>query len=334
MKKLLWLISLCILFIPLKIILAAEVRNITFPVQGIFNYSDSYGDPRSGGRVHEGIDIMTAKMTPLLAAVDGIISYAPSEEPSWGYVIYLRDSDGYSYNYLHINNDTPGTDDGLGGVINAYAPGISRGVSVKAGQVIAYAGDSGNAEDVGSHLHFEIRLPNDDPINPYASLQASFISGTFNPQSARDSVATINIDKQLATSTEAKCVSNSLIKGKTAAVYYCGADGKRYVFPNLNTYSSWYSDFKNVIQISDEELAAIQLGGNVTYRPGVRLIKITTDPRVYAVDQGGALRYVTTPTVAESMYGVNWNKSVDDLSDAFFVNYKLGESIVAPLAKN
>ncbi len=333
MKKLLYLFSLCIFLVPLKVSLAAEVRNITFPVQGTYSYSDSYGDPRSGGRVHEGIDIMTSKMTPLLAAVDGMITYAPTEQPSWGYAIYLRDSDGYSYNYLHINNDTPGTDDGLGGAINAYAPGISRGVNVTAGQAIAYAGDSGNAEDVGSHLHFEIALPNGDSINPYPSLKASFISGTYSPQLARDGDLTINSDKQLATSTEANCVSNSLIKGKTAAVYYCGADGKRYVFPNLNTYSSWYPDFKNVTQITDEALAAVPLGGNITYRPGVRLIKIQTDPRVYAVDRGGVLRYVTNPTIAESMYGVNWNKSVDDLSDAFFVNYTLGASITAPLAK-
>lgn len=331
MKKLIYILNICSLLLPLHLTQAAEIRNIVFPVQGLYSFSDSYGDPRSGDRVHEGIDIMTAKMTPLVAAVDGIIFSAPPAEPSYGYVINLRDSEGYYYDYLHINNDTPGTDDGLGGTFYAYAPGISRGVSVKAGQLIAWAGDSGNAESTGSHLHFEIHLPTHEPINPYASLMAAMHMGTFDPKLAQAETLTINADKSLASSTTANCLSNTLIKGATDAVYYCGADGKRYVFPNLKIYNSWYLDFKNVITIKSTELAKIPLGGNVTYRPGVRLVKITTDPRVYAVSRGGVLRYVTNPIVAESMYGSTWNKQVDDLSDAFFMNYNIGESITAPL---
>jgi hypothetical protein len=94
-------------------------------------------------------------------------------QASWGYAITLEDSDGYTYNYLHINNDTPGTDDGKGGVDNAYAPFISRGATVRKGQLIGWMGDSGNAENVGSHLHFEIRRPDGTAIDPYLSLIAA-----------------------------------------------------------------------------------------------------------------------------------------------------------------
>ena len=69
----------------------------------------------------------------------------------------------------------------------------------------------------------------------------------------------------------------SLIKAGGSAVYWYGADGKRYVFPNEKTYLSWYADFSGVQTVSDADLASIMIGGNVTYKPGVRMLKITTD---------------------------------------------------------
>src|SRR5262249_51428540 len=71
--------------------------------------------------------------------------------------------------YIHINNDTPGTDDGLGSEEYAFAPGLQTGDHVTAGQHIAYVGDSGNAENVGPHCHFELYGP-DGWINPTPSL--------------------------------------------------------------------------------------------------------------------------------------------------------------------
>jgi hypothetical protein len=281
--------------------------------------------------VHEGIDIFAPKMTPLIAAVDGRITSLPQDEPSYGYAIFMRDDEDYQYRYIHVNNDTPGTDDGQGGVTYAYAPTITRGARVVKGQLLGWVGDSGNAENVGSHLHFEIRLPDGTPINAYQSLLNASRPGSFNPEGAKLATATINDDKQLLSGSSAACQSNSLIKASTDAVYYCGADGKRYVFPNQKIYMSWYADFSGVITITDAELANIPLGGNVNYRPGVRMVKIETDPKVYAVDRGGILRHVTTPEIATSMYGANWSKQVEDLSDAFFFNYRLGEPITTSL---
>lgn len=119
-----------------------------------------------------------------------------------------------------------------------------------------------------------------------------------------------------------------LIRGQSFnAVYYMGEDGFRYVFPNDKAYFTWYTDFSTVKFISDAELAKIQIGGNVTYKPGVRMVKINTDPRTYVVDEGGTLRHVTSEAIAVSMYGNDWNKKIDDIADGFFSNYILGDAI-------
>ena len=127
----------------------------------------------------------------------------------------------------------------------------------------------------------------------------------------------------------AGCTSGSLIKGSLAAVYYCGSDGKRYVFTNDKNYFTWYADFSSVMIISDADLASIQIGGNVTYRPGVKMIKIQTDPKVYAIAHGGVLRHIPSEACAVTLYGATWNKQIDDVSDAFFTNYSVGAAINA-----
>jgi plastocyanin len=111
------------------------------------------------------------------------------------------------------------------------------------------------------------------------------------------------------------------------SVYYLGADNKRYVFPNEKTYFTWYSDFAGVKEVSASTLASFTIGGNATYRPGIRMVKITTDPKVYAVTRGGVLRWVKTEAAAQALYGNDWNKKIDDVPDAFFVDYKIGADI-------
>lgn len=132
--------------------------------------------------------------------------------------------------------------------------------------------------------------------------------------------------------------SGDLIRGTTfSAVYYMGADGFRYVFPNEKTYKTWYSDangnadFSDVVMISDAELADIQMGGNVTYRPGVKMIKINTDPKVYVVTKGGTLYHVDSESVASSLYGSTWNKQIDDVPDGYFGNYEISGKAISTL---
>lgn len=125
-------------------------------------------------------------------------------------------------------------------------------------------------------------------------------------------------------------VASGLIKSASyAAVYYQATNGKRYVFPTEKTYKSWFPDFSNVTVVSDVSLAMLPIGGNITYRPGTKMIKIVSSPQVYAVAKGGVLRWVTQESIAAAYYGPQWNTMVEDVPDAFFTNYTEGEMIDA-----
>ena len=140
-------------------------ENIIFPVVGDVSYTDTFGAPRSDGRTHEGTDIMTTdalKGLPVVAAATGTVKWIGAT------CCYLAvdHGDGWETWYIHLDNDTPGTDDGLGWGI---ADGIVPGAVVDAGQLIGWVGDSGNAEETDPHLHFEIRFEG-VALNPYPYL--------------------------------------------------------------------------------------------------------------------------------------------------------------------
>ena len=117
------------------------------------------------------------------------------------------------------------------------------------------------------------------------------------------------------------------MEGNTSVYYFDGA--KRFVFPNEATYFSWYSDFSGVVTIPSSELQSYLLGGNVVMRPGTKLVKITTDPKVYAVEANGVLRHVQTEAQAIALYGTDWAKNVVDVPDAFFTNYTIGTALAS-----
>ncbi len=120
----------------------------------------------------------------------------------------------------------------------------------------------------------------------------------------------------------------NLIKvANSSAVYYYGADSRRYVFPNEKVFYSWFDNFDNVVTISDDEMAQLPIGGLVTYRPGVKLVTFTTTKDVYVVTQGGILRKLKDEAMARNLYGEHWNKLVDDINDAFFASYKFGDDL-------
>lgn len=111
------------------------------------------------------------------------------------------------------------------------------------------------------------------------------------------------------------------------AVYFYGSDGKRRPFPNEKTYFSWYTGFDNVKTVPLETLSKIPLSKAVTYKPGSKLVKFQTLNKVYAVSRDGSLRWVANEGLARDFYGLDWNKKVDDVSDAFYTNYKFGLDI-------
>jgi len=114
-----------------------------------------------------------------------------------------------------------------------------------------------------------------------------------------------------------------------SAVYAIGADGMRHAFPSASVYQSWWDGFEDVELIDPTNLASYALGGNVTVRPGTFLVKITTDPRVYAVEPGGILRWVTSEELAQDLYGSAWADRVIDVPDTYFANYERGEDIIS-----
>ncbi len=152
---------------------AATVHDILFPVAGDVSYTDTFGAPRGSGRTHEGQDLLGEKMQELVAADSGTITTLTWPEASYGYYVRLTADDGWVYTYVHINNDTPGTDDDAAEREDVYGPGIEEGARVERGQLIGYLGDSGNAESTQPHLHFEMHDPDGALVNPMASLDAA-----------------------------------------------------------------------------------------------------------------------------------------------------------------
>lgn len=136
-------------------------RDLMIPVQGIKpgELQNTFDDSRSTGRVHEAIDIMAPRNTPVVAVESGRIAKLFTSKLG-GLTIYQFDpTETYSYYYAHLER---------------YAPGIQEGMQVNRGQVIGYVGTSGNANPEGPHLHFAIFKLNEQknwwegaPINPF-----------------------------------------------------------------------------------------------------------------------------------------------------------------------
>jgi len=80
-----------------------------------------------------------------------------------------------------------------------------------------------------------------------------------------------------------------------------------------------------------DQMSQIPIGGNITYRPGSKLVKFQTDTKTYLPTKGGVLRWVQTESVANTYFGSNWNQQVDDISEAFYINYKFGEAVANPI---
>ena len=131
--------------------------------------------------------------------------------------------------------------------------------------------------------------------------------------------------------------SGDLIKGSGTAVYYYGADAKRYVFPYQASYASWYgSAFAGVTTMTDADLIAIPFGGNVTVQPGMLAQVVSMDspwmvmdPKVYAVEKGGVLRWVKTADVAVAIFGATWESKIVAIPEALLTNYTIGAEINA-----
>jgi murein DD-endopeptidase MepM/ murein hydrolase activator NlpD len=152
---------------------AEEFRLVYFPHEDVdSSFSNDWGDARSEGRSHKGTDIMAEKHSAVVAVADGFVTKI-DESPRSGYYVRITHRDGWQSWYMHLNNDTPGTDDGKGGPEGAYPADLEVDMFVSAGTVIGYVGDSGNAEGAGSHTHFELHNGR-RAVNPYPFLADAY----------------------------------------------------------------------------------------------------------------------------------------------------------------
>ncbi len=120
------------------------------PVQGPRAFSNDWGQPRSGGRRHQGNDILSPRGTPVVASVSGTVRAHSSSLGGLSY--YLNGDDGNTYFGTHL--------DSLSGASGRVAQGA----------VLGTVGDSGNARGGPTHLHFEIHPGGGAPVNPYPTL--------------------------------------------------------------------------------------------------------------------------------------------------------------------
>ncbi|MCI0412788.1 M23 family metallopeptidase [bacterium] len=136
-------------------------RQLLFPLQAMprKTMKNTFRDSRGGGRLHEGVDILAPRNTPVIAIEDGKIARLWTSKFG-GITVYQFDpTNSYVYYYAHLEK---------------YAPNLKEGASVKKGQVIGYVGTSGNAPPNTPHLHFAIyratepgRWWQGKPIDPY-----------------------------------------------------------------------------------------------------------------------------------------------------------------------
>ncbi len=126
---------------------------IVCPVAGPVSFVDSWGDSRSGGRGHQGTDMMADYGTPTVAPVGGTVEHRGSSLGglSW----YLHGDDGNTYYGTHLS-----------GYENEGAGWVA------AGTVIGYVGDSGNAAGT-PHLHFELQPGGGSAVNSYPLVAAA-----------------------------------------------------------------------------------------------------------------------------------------------------------------
>jgi hypothetical protein len=146
----------------------SQAPTAVFPVLGPATYIDDFGAPRHQGR-HEGIDIMSVRRAPALAVEAGRVEF---NSGGWGCMLYLLGDSGAKYLYVHLNNDLTMKNDNRGKCVAgvAFAKGLKRGQRVEVGEHIAYVGDSGDADGIQPHLHFERHPGGGAATNPFRYL--------------------------------------------------------------------------------------------------------------------------------------------------------------------
>jgi len=148
-------------------------KQIVFPVLGRTVLTNSFGDPRGQG-AHEGEDMMAARKAPAIAAEAGRVKFHTGSGRA-GCMLYLYGDSGTKYMYIHLNNDLTMSNDNRGACVQgvAFAKGLKDGQRVLAGQPVGFVGDSGDANGISPHLHFEMHPGGGAAVAPYPHLRVA-----------------------------------------------------------------------------------------------------------------------------------------------------------------
>jgi hypothetical protein len=178
-----------------------------FPVVGQVQYTNDFGAPRSIGP-HQGNDIMAPRRALAVATEAGKVMFWTHSDTA-GCMLYLYGTSGTTYLYIHLNNDLTDHNDNRGKCVagTSYAPGLKDGAKVQAGQLLGFVGDSGDANGIATHLHFEVHPHDGNAVNPYPYLNRAYrplfavrSAGTFTLSAAATVVSTeLNEDGTSAT---------------------------------------------------------------------------------------------------------------------------------------
>jgi hypothetical protein len=143
--------------VPATTVPATTVQLASFPAQGPCWFADTWQAPRGGGRRHEGVDLIAKVGQYVYAVQDGTLTKQNLDRPGSlsGNAWWLTAADGTYYFYAHLL---------------AFAPGLTVGSTVVAGQILGFVGRTGNAG--GPHLHFEIHPRGGAAVNPTAAVKA------------------------------------------------------------------------------------------------------------------------------------------------------------------
>lgn len=122
---------------------AAAPSELVVPVRGVARASlrSSFGEPRSGHRRHEGIDIFARRGTPVVAAADGEVVRIGTTDRLGGNTVWVAGRGARLYYYAHLDR---------------FAPRLRVGQRVDAGDRLGFVGNTGNARHTPPHLHFGV----------------------------------------------------------------------------------------------------------------------------------------------------------------------------------
>jgi peptidase M23-like protein len=193
-------------------------EHIIFPLVGKVQYIDDFGAPRSGGG-HQGNDLMAAKRSPAVAAEAGRVKYWTTSA-SAGCMLYLYGESGTMYYYIHLNNDLTLKNDNRGKCVKGVAYAVSNGSRVAAGQQIGYVGDSGDANGIHAHLHFELHPGGGRAVSPYPYLQKAYKllfagkTGTPFALTLKGTVVSATVDRLVVNVATAQAWPSNLTQSK------------------------------------------------------------------------------------------------------------------------